>query len=285
MSELPLNKMPDMNNELDGHESFGHEADMADAIAAANERAERAELALARTQGSLPMTVGQLVIDAGQSPKRLLALPFTLLRIRVSRRAGRSRLAERPEAAIVMSARDTGLSTNPARVLTPRRTVTTDDRPSIVAIAPPEVIDALGGFAHVSQAWPHDVVELVRLLDPDGVIVHAHAGQPGTPWFPLGEPGEAVRERTLLEVRAMCQRLGRPILIVTDPSRAPGLTEFARGCDRSINVSDATSTERLIAALMGTELMGTELMGTELMGTELMGTELMGTELMGIDRD
>ena len=260
MSEPPLNKMRDMNNELDGHEldgheSFGHEADMADVIASANERAERAELALARTQGSLPMTVGQLVIDAGQSPKRLLALPFTLLRIRKSRRAGRSRLAARPEPAVVMSGRDAGLSTNPARVLTPRRTVTTDDRPSIIAIAPPEVIDALRGFAHVSQAWPHDAVELVRVLDPDGVIVHAHAGQPGTPWFPLGEPGEAVRERTLLEIRAMCERLGRPLLIVTDPSHAPGLTEFARGCDRSINVSDATSAERLIAALMGAELM------------------------------
>jgi hypothetical protein len=150
-----------------------------------------------------------------------------------------------------MSGRDVGLSTNPARVLTPRRTVTTDDRPSIIAIAPPEVIDAFGGFAHVSQAWPHDAVELVRALDPDGVIVHAHVGQPGTPWFPLGEPGEAVRERTLLEIRAMCERLGRPLLIVTDPSCAPGLTEFARGCDRSINVSDATSAQRLIAALMG----------------------------------
>jgi hypothetical protein len=256
MSESPMNKMPDMNNESDGHETFGHEtfgheADMADAIEAANERAERAERALARTQGSLPMTIGQLVIDAGQSPKRLLALPFTLLRIRKSRRAGRSRLAERPEPAVVMSGRDVGLSTNPARVLTPRRTVTTDDRPSIIAIAPPEVIDALGGFAHVSQAWPHDAVELVRALDPDGVIVHAHVGQPGTPWFPLGEPGEAVRERTLLEIRAMCERLGRPLLIVTDPSCAPGLTEFARGCDRSINVSDATSAQRLIAVLTG----------------------------------
>ena len=191
MSEPPLNKMPDMNNELDGHEldgheSFGHEADMADAIASANERAERAELALARARGSLPMTIGQLVIDAGQSPKRLLALPFILLRIRKSRRAGRSRLAARPEPAVVMSGRDVGLSSNPARVLTPRRTVTTDDRPSIIAIAPPEVIDALRGFAHVSQAWPHDAVELVRVLDPDGVIVHAHAGQRGTPWFPLG---------------------------------------------------------------------------------------------------
>jgi hypothetical protein len=81
-------------------------------------------------------------------------------------------------------------------------------------------------------------------------------GQPGTPWFPLGEPGEAVRERTLLEIRAMCKRLGRPLLIVTDPSCAPGLTEFARGCDRSINVSDATSAQSLIAELMGAELMG-----------------------------
>jgi hypothetical protein len=152
-----------------------------------------------------------------------------------------------------MSGRDAGLSTSPARVLTPRRTVTTDDRPSIIAIAPPEVIDALGGFAHVSQAWPHDAVKLVQVLDPDGVIVHAHAGQPGTPWFPLGEPGEAVRERTLLEIRAMCERLGRPLLMVTDPSRAPGLTAFARGCDRSINVSDATSAEGLIAALMGND--------------------------------
>jgi hypothetical protein len=105
----------------------------------------------------------------------------------------------------------------------------------------------------VSQAWPHDAVELVRALDPDGVIVHAHVGQPGTPWFPLGEPGEAVRERTLLEIRAMCERLGRPLLMVTDPSRAPGLTAFARGCDRSINVSDATSAEGLIAALMGND--------------------------------
>jgi hypothetical protein len=258
MSESPLNKMPEMNNEPDGHDSFGHQADTADAIEAANNRAKRAELALARTQSSLPMTVGQLVIDAGQSPKRLLALPFTLLRIRKSRRTRRSRLAKRPQPAVVMSGRDAGLSTNPARVLTPRRTVTTDDRPSIIAIAPPEVIDALREFAHVSQAWPHDAVELVRVLDPDGVIVHAHAGQPGTPWFPLGQPGEAVRERTLLEIRAMCERSGRPLLIVTDPSHAPGLTEFARGCYRSINVSDATSAENLIAALTGVELMGND---------------------------
>jgi hypothetical protein len=41
--------------------------------------------------------------------------------------------------------------------------------------------------------------------------------------------------------------------MVTDPSRAPGLTAFARGCDRSINVSDATSAEGLIAALMGND--------------------------------
>ena len=251
MSESGMNMMPDMTGESDGHEPA-----VADAIEAANERAQRAELALARAQGSLPMTIGQLVIDAGQSPTRLLALPFTLLRIRRSRRAGRSRLAKRPDPAVVLSGRDAGLSTSPARVLTPRRTVTIDDRPSVIAIAPPEVIDALGGFAHVSQAWPHDAVELVRVLDPDGVIVHAHAGQPGTPWFPLGEPGEAVRERTLLEIRAMCKRLGRPLLIVTDPSCAPGLTEFARGCDRSINVSDATSAQSLIAELMGAELMG-----------------------------
>lgn len=246
MSESHMNMTPGMGSEFDGHEP-----DVTDALEAAHERAERAELALARAQGSLPMTVGQLVIDSAQSPTRLLALPFTLLRIRKSRRARRSRLAERSEPAVVMSGRDAGLSTSPARVLTPRRTVTTDDQPSIIAIAPPEVIDALGDFAHVSQAWPHDAVELVRVLDPDGVIVHAHAGQPGTPWFPLGEPGEAVRERTLLEIRAMCGRLGRPLLMVTDPSRAPGLTEFARGCDRSINVSDATSAEGIIAALMG----------------------------------
>jgi hypothetical protein len=41
------------------------------------------------------------------------------------------------------------------------------------------------------------------------------------------------------------------------------LTEFARGCDRSINVSDATSAQRLIAELMGAELMGAELMGKD----------------------
>ena len=213
------------------------------------ERADRAERALARAQGSFAMTIGQLVIDAGQSPRRMLALPFTLLRMRRSRRAQR---AGRPQASsepFTLPARDLTLTSNPTRVLLPRRVATSDARPSLVVVAPPVVVEALRAAAHVSVAAPHDAAALVRALDPDAVVVHAHAGAPGSAWYPLGEPGEAVRERVLVDVRDACRRLGRPIVLLHDPVFAPGLDPFAATCDLVLDIAvDDTSAPAIIAA-------------------------------------
>lgn len=211
--------------------------EMHDELVQAIERADRAERALARTQGSFTMTVGQLVIDAGQSPRQLLALPFTLLRMRRSRRALRAQRRPKDSESAPLAPRDVTLLGNPTRVLLPRRTVTTDTRPSIVMIAPPAIVDAWRGEAHVSEALPHDAIALARALDPDAFVVHAHAGMPGSPWYPLGEPGEAARERVLVAVRESCERLGRPLVLLHDPVHAPGLDPFAGTCDLVLDVT------------------------------------------------
>lgn len=226
------------------------DADLLESLADARERADRAERALARAQGSFAMTVGQLVIDAGQSPRRMLALPFSLLRMRRSRRAQR---AGRPPASadsIVLPPRDLTLMSNPTRVLLPRRVATADARPSLVVIAPPGVIAALRIEAHVSAAAPQDAGSLVRALDPDAVVVHARTGVPGSAWYPLGEPGEAVRERVLVEVRDACRRIGRPIVLLHDPVFAPGLDPFAATCDLVLDLTaDDTAAPAIVAAI------------------------------------
>lgn len=229
---------------------FGVDADLEDRLEDALARADQAERALARAQGSFVMTVGQLVIDAGQSPRQLLALPFTLLRMRRSRRATRASRPPSIHAPVVLTPRDLSLVSSPSRVLLPRRAVTCDDRASVVMIAPAAVVDSWRGVAHVSVALPHDASALVRAIDPDVVVVHAHAGAPDSPWYPLGEPGEAVRERVLVAVRDTSLRLGRPVVLVHDPVRAPGLDPFAQGCDLVLDVTvDDTSPAAVLAAI------------------------------------
>lgn len=223
-----------------------------DELMQAIERAERAERALARTQGSFTMTVGQLVIDAGQSPRQLLALPFTLLRMRRSRRAVRAQRRTTESTSTPVAPRDVTLLGNPTRVLLPRRTVTTDARPSIVMIAPPQVVEAWRVDAHVSVALPQDATALARAIDPDVFVVHAHAGAPGSPWHPLGEPGEAARERVLVAVREICGRLGRPIVLLHDPVRAPGLDPFAGTCDLVLDINvDDVAPPAVLARIRG----------------------------------
>ena len=211
--------------------------DQQDELMQAIERADRAERALARAQGSFTMTVGQLVIDAGQSPRQLLALPFTLLRMRRSRRAMRAQRRPGESESAPLTPRDVTLLGNPTRVLLPRRTVTTDTRPSIVMIAPPQVVDAWRADAHVSVALPHDATALARAIDPDAFVVHTQAGAPGSPWHPLGEPGEAARERILVAVRETCGQLGRPLVLLHDPVHAPGLDPFASTCDLVLDMT------------------------------------------------
>ena len=202
-----------------------------DALEEARTRAEDAERSLARLQGSFTMTVGQLVIDAGQSRRQLFALPVTLLRMRRSRRATRATATQRVESTTVLEPRDASLRVGSHRLLLARRSVTLDTLPSIVLIGPAEFARAFAGRAHVSPALPHNASDLVRALDPDLVLVHAHAGTPDSVWFPLGEPGEAVRERAVIDVRETARRLGRPLVLIHDPVRAPGLNAFAATCD------------------------------------------------------
>ncbi len=227
--------------------------DLLDELRAARDQAERA---LARAERSLAMQVGQLVIDAGQSPGRLFALPFTLLRMRRSRRTRRSRWASRVGLArggvepVVLAARDLSLTRHPTRLLLPRRVVTTDGRLSLVVVGPPDIVEALGAEAHVSMAAPHGADTLVRTLDPDAVVVHCHAGRPGSAWYPLGEPGEAVREDVLIKMRDTCRSLGRPILLVHDPVSAPGLDAFAATCDLVLDLLvDDTTAPAIVAAI------------------------------------
>lgn len=243
--------------EADGDEStdgigFGEDADLEDLLEEALARADQAERALTRAQGSFAMTVGQLVIDAGQSPRQLLALPFTLLRMRRSRRATRASRPASSDAPVVLTPRDRSLTSSPSRVLLPRRAVTSDDRPSVVMIAPAPVVDSWRERAHASLALPHDASGLVRAIDPDAVVVHAHAGAPVSPWYPLGEPGEAVRERCLVAVRDTCRRLGRPIVLLHDPVRAPGLDPFAQTCDLVLDITVDDVTPAAVIAVIRT---------------------------------
>ena len=232
-------------------ETAGFDPDLLERLQQANLRADQAERHLARLQGSFTMTVGQLVIDAGQSPRRLMALPFTLLRMRRNRRALRARRSRPPTEESPIPLRDSGLGTNPGRLLLPRRVVTRDRRPSYVIIGPPRLSSLLDQRAHVSVALPHDAPGLVRALDPDAVIVHAHAGKEDGPWVPLGEPGEAVRESVLVAVRELCRTLGRPIVLVHDPTNAPGLTPFAGTCDGVVDVGDEERLPDLLEQLVG----------------------------------
>lgn len=225
--------------------------DLLERLEEAQARADEAERALARLQGSFTMTVGELVIDAGQSPRRLMALPFVLLRMRRNRRTLRAKKASRPTKDFKVQPRDTGLGANPGRLLLPRRAVTVDERPSYVVIGPPGLAEVLQPHAHVSAALPHDAPGLVRALDPDAVIVHAHAGSQNPAWAPMGEPGEAVRESVLLAVRDMCRKLGRPIAFVHDPSTAPGLTPFAATCDLVVDVGEEEQLPRLLGQWAG----------------------------------
>ena len=225
--------------------------DFLDRLREADARADQAERALARLQGSFTMTVGQLVIDAGQSPRRLLMLPFVLLRMRRNRRALRAMKASRPAKEPKVQLKDSSLGTNPGRLLLPRRVVTLDERPSYVVIGTPRLAGLLQPHAHVSAALPHDALGLVRALDPDAVIVHAHAGRENAAWTPLGEPGEAVRESVLVSVRDMCRKLGRPIVLLNDPVSAPGLAPFAATCDVVLDVAEEDRLPDLLDELVG----------------------------------
>lgn len=226
--------------------------DLLERLTEADARADQAERALVRLQGSFTMTVGQLVIDAGRSPRRMMMLPFTLLRMRRNRRALRATTPREAAKEVKVLLRDTGLGVRPGRLLLPRRLVTLDERPSYVVIGPARLASLLHPYAHVSEALPHNAPELVRALDPDAVIVHAHAGHHAGAWAPLGEPGEAVRESVLIAVRDMCRRLGRPIALVHDPATAPGLTPFAATCDLVIEVGDEAQLPVLLAKATGT---------------------------------
>jgi len=221
-----------------------------DDLEAAQDRAAQAERALARVQGSFTMAVGQLVIDAGQSPRRMLALPFALLRMRRSRRSLRAQRASRPVSSFTPRPRDASLAVNAERVLLPRRALTSDARISLVVVGPSGFRASLAARAHVSAAMPQDAVALVRTLDPDAVLVHAGVGEPGSPWFALGDPGEAVRERVLVAVRDECRRLGRPIVLLADPVAAPGLAAFAETCTRILDVADSDHVLDLITDLI-----------------------------------
>lgn len=221
-----------------------------DDLEATQERAAQAERALARMQGSFTMAVGQLVIDAGQSPRRMLALPFALLRMRRSRRRLRAQRASRPVRSFTPRTRDASLAVHAERVLLPRRALTADTRASLVVIGPSVFQASLAPRAHVSAAMPQDAAALVRVLDPDAVIIHAGAGEPGSPWFPLGDPGEAVHERVLIDVRDECRRVGRPIVLLADPVNAPGLTAFGGTCTRVLDVTDSDRVLDLIADLI-----------------------------------
>lgn len=232
------------------YEEAGQDDNLVELLREAQQRADQAERSLARAQGSLAMTVGQLVVDAGQSPRRLATLPFTLLRIRRSRRAQRARQPKPSRELVMLQPRDLSLSINAERILLPRRVVVTDTRPSLVVIGPQAFVDALRAVAHVSVAVPHDAAALVRSLDPDAVVVHAHAGAPGTPWYPLGEPGEARRESLLVDVREVCHRLGRPIVLLRDRVHAPGLDPFAETCDLVIEL-DHEPAQTDVATLLG----------------------------------
>jgi hypothetical protein len=217
-------------------EMAASDPNLVESLREADARADRAERALVRLQGSFTMTVGQLVIDAGQSPRRLIMLPLVLLRMRRNRRALRATKTSEPTQGSPASPRDISLRDRPKRLFLPRRVVTLDQRSSYVVIGPPEFVNMLRQRAHVSEALPHNALELVYALDPDAVIVHAHAGYEEGVWTPLGIPGEAVRESILVNVLHICRELGRPIAFVNDPTAAPGLTPFAETCDLVVDV-------------------------------------------------
>ena len=194
-------------------------------------RAQRAERSLARLQTSLPMSIGQLVIEAGTNPRRLPRLPLTLFRIRRDRRRAREGRAS-IDPDVRTRRQDRASSTAGAsRLMLPRRAITLDDRLSILLIAPDEAADRLRRTSHVSTALPHDASALMESLDADMAVIDARVGILGSPWFPLGQPGEGRREESLLSLKNVCVKLGRPLVLVFDPTITPGLIDFAEVCD------------------------------------------------------
>lgn len=212
-------------------EAEGRVAELESELQEERQRALRAERSLAKLQTSLPMSVGQLVIEAGTNPRRLPRLPFDLLRIRRQRRRSREgRIVSDRDGAIQGRNRATKPK-EALRLLVPRRVLTVDDRPSVLVIAPDVTVDRLERSAHVSRALPHDAGTLMETLDADLVVVDARVGELGSPWFPLGQPGEGRREQSLLALRGVCEQLGRPLVLVFDPTTSPGLIDFAHDCD------------------------------------------------------
>ncbi len=198
----------------------------------AEARAERAERALARAERSASYVVGNLLVNAAKSPKRLLTLPRDLWRIW---RLRRSRRSAPPSVAAPRGRRDDVLDLDAPRLLIPRTSVAAAAQGSlaIAGALSHRTMLAWQPYAAVSSALPHEGPALIEAVDADIVVIDTAAALPGETWEYLGSPAAVDRLRAAAALVDAAHAQGRPVVLLrsTSPTHTVFLSELAQRCD------------------------------------------------------
>lgn len=198
----------------------------------AEARAERAERALDRAERSASYVVGNLLVNAAKSPKRLLTLPRDLWRVW---RLRRSRRTTAPSAPAPRGRRDDVLDLDAPRLLIPRTSVAAAAQGSlaIAGALSHRTMLAWQPYAAVSSALPHEGPALIEAVDADIVVIDTAAALPGESWEHLGSPAAVDRLRAAAALVDAAHAQGRPVVLLrsTPPTHTVFLSELAERCD------------------------------------------------------
>lgn len=198
----------------------------------AEARADRAERALERAQRSASYVVGNLLVNAAKSPRRLLTLPRDLWRIWRLRRSRRTAPTTTPSTR---GRRDDVLDLDAPRLLIPRTSVAAAAQGSLAIAGALSHRTALAWapYAAVSNALPHEGPALIEAVDADIVVIDTASALPGESWEHLGDPAAVDRLRAAAALVDAAHAQGRPVVLLrsTPPSRTVFLSELAERCD------------------------------------------------------
>ncbi len=207
----------------------------------AEARAERAERALDRAERSASYVVGNLLVNAAKSPKRLLTLPRDLWRIW---RLRRSRRSTPPSSTGPRGRRDDILDLDAPRLLIPRTSVAAAAQGSlaIAGALSHRTMLAWQPYAAVSSALPHEGPALVEAVDADIVVIDTAAALPGETWEYLGNPAAVDRLRAASALVDAAHAQGRPVVLLrsTSPTHTVFFTELAQRCDLVVDGPGST---------------------------------------------
>lgn len=210
----------------------------------ANARAQNFEAEARRVRASTKYQVGDLLVRAAKSPRKLFLLPRDLWRLYRLRKHRRT-VAEETPSEITRARRSELSNEHAARLLLPRMAEAPEFPVAVGGAIATFTAHAWHTYAAVTNVLPHDAASLIGEADPDIVILDTAASSAGEAWSNLGNPAATDRAFAALDLVTMARERGRPVVLLrqTPPGHTAGLEGITQRCDLVVDGPGGAPTQ------------------------------------------